>query len=414
MVVYDIYGARLSLGEEVARGSAATLYEIPALTGVLAKVYHSYHEEYEAKLRWMMAHPPAAIDGKAIAWPSFLLFNAKASFIGYAMPYLRNAIPLGAMLARPTYLSPAPSLRDLHRLGHQLASAVERLHAAGYVTGSLHPNNVLVTLPDRITLIDTDSFQVKTQYIAETVWYHSPTRRPAYQAPELQGKDADNMPQAPEQDRFSLAVLIFQLLMGGYHPFEGRWRGTRPMPPLEQRIAEGHYPYATASSSSLLPPHQAPSLDSLHPKLAILFERCFVDGHRATWKRPWPLEWQEALEEAEQSLTTCFRGHHFPKHLQRCPECAQMANPTRARARRGSPSRVAAAARAVPGYVAQTTSSGALYNTLFPGMSGVVLRWWPPSRQTLQLLWALMAPMILVLSPCIVVTFLQILCSGLF
>ncbi|MBA3532826.1 MAG: hypothetical protein H0T73_12950 [Ardenticatenales bacterium] len=77
MVVYDGYGARLSLGREVARGSAATLYEIPSMAGLLAKVYHSYHEEYEAKLRWMMAHPPAIADSPegrvSVAWSEYTI-----------------------------------------------------------------------------------------------------------------------------------------------------------------------------------------------------------------------------------------------------------------------------------------------------------------------------------------------------
>ena len=41
-----------------------------------------------------------------------------------------------------------------------------------------------------------------------------------------------------------MAVLIFQLLMEGTHPFAGIYKGRGEPPTIEARVRAGHFPYS--------------------------------------------------------------------------------------------------------------------------------------------------------------------------
>jgi hypothetical protein len=125
----------------------------------------------------------------------------------------------------------------------------------------------------------------------------------------------------PEHDGFGLGVLIFQLLMEGNHPFRAQWLGEGEPPPIEARIAQGGFPYTASPPCPVLPPKNAPGLNYLHPSLAELVRRCFVDGHRKPSLRPGPEQWEQALSEAEKSLVLCPSAHFYSNHLPTCPHC---------------------------------------------------------------------------------------------
>ena len=92
-----------------------------------------------------------------------------------------------------------------------------------------------------VTLMDTDSFQVRDPQ--NGVIYRCHVGTPEYTPSELQGRDFASVDRAPEHDLFGLAVLIFQLLMEGTHPFAGTFQGRGEPPPLAERIDVGWFPY---------------------------------------------------------------------------------------------------------------------------------------------------------------------------
>ncbi|MEZ4618073.1 MAG: hypothetical protein R2867_21530 [Caldilineaceae bacterium] len=70
-----------------------------------------------------------------------------------------------------------------------------------------------------VTLVDTDSFQIVDE---QEAYHHCPVGVPEYTPPELQALPLATTVREPHHDAFGLSVLIFQLLMEGYHPFTGR------------------------------------------------------------------------------------------------------------------------------------------------------------------------------------------------
>ena len=336
----NVYNARrqpVALGAELGRGGEAVVYKLAVQPALLAKIYHGGSRDgYEEKLAWMQANPPddptRAQGHSSIAWPNDLLYTPSGELVGYVMVNVQNAVPLLLVFNPRSRAKTLPSFnrRYLHRAARNLAAALGALHASNYIVGDLNESNVMVTPSALITLIDANSFQVQRRVGSKPILHPCPVGKPEYTPPELQGKTFAQVPRQPEHDRFGLAVLIFQLLMEGNHPFRAQWLGSDDPPPVEDRIRAGAWPYAYKPILPLAPPRGGPGLNSLHPALAKLVRQCFVDGHADPRARPLPEEWEEALHTAEEALVACNLGHLYSNHLARCPECQALADARRA------------------------------------------------------------------------------------
>jgi serine/threonine protein kinase len=329
MAVYDSHRQPIQLGELIGRGGEATVYRIEGLPGWLAKLYTGAPRPgYARKLAWMRDHPPddptLPMGHASLAWPVDLLQDERRQVRGYLMRYIGNSIPLLEVFnpRRRSQVLPEFDWSYLHRAARNLAAALGAVHDRGYVVGDINESNVLVNPAALITLIDTDSFQVHETANGRSVRTHRcPVAKPEYTPPELQGRSLERSIRLPEHDLFGLGVLIFQLLMDGSHPFRAQWLRAGDPPSLPDRIRQGCFPYMPAPPCPVAPPPGVPGLEILHPKLARLVLRCFVDGGRDPGKRPEPDDWQQAIQEAENDLVTCPNGHVYSRHLRRCPHC---------------------------------------------------------------------------------------------
>ena len=316
------------LNDVIGRGGEASIYTLVDRPGVLAKIYQNQpRSEYARKLLWMRDHPPndptASQQHASLAWPLDLLYAPSGQLAGYLMPHIEKAVTLLDVFnpRQRTQILPEFNRRYLHRAARNLAAAMGALHARGYVVGDINESNILVTPRALVTMIDIDSFQVREPARTGAIVYTCPVARQEYTPPELQGKALENTERSPEQDAFGLGVIIYQMLMEGNHPFRARWLGPGEPPPIEERIRRGCFPYRNPPICPVAPPPLTPSLDSLHPVVAGLVLRCFIDGHRSPQNRPTPEQWEQAISEAEAALTLCRSGHYYSNHLSDCPIC---------------------------------------------------------------------------------------------
>src|SRR5262249_24014405 len=205
----------------------------------------------------------------------------------------------------------------LLRTARNLAAAVRALHERDYVLGDLNETNVLVNNQALVTLVDTDSFQVTNGGRV----FRCPVGKPEYTPPELKRTRFADFDRGPEHDAFALAVLVFQLLMQGIHPFAGRFTGTGEPPEIGERIALGHWPYTPDRQVPYRPNPFAPPLATLPPAVQDLMQRCFEEGHVRSGRRPTAAEWQQTLRAAEDCLATCasHAQHLFHEALEACP-----------------------------------------------------------------------------------------------
>lgn len=275
----------------------------------------------------LQLHPSAARatpgGHTSIAWPVALLYSGN-KFSGFMMPRIAKSYPLLEVFN--PHLRNSQSLtatwRDLHRIGRNLSSVFASVHSThgkgiSYVIGDVNQKNSLVAPNSLVTIIDADSFQVVTP----NGIYKCPVGVPEFTPPELQGKDLRTVHRENQHDLFGLAVLIFQLLMEGHHPFMGIIKGTRTSLSLAERIRQGTFPYP--ANSKISPPPSSPKFEDLHIGLQQLFQVCFTTGQANPSARPTATEWKKALKNAEADLISCSRNKHhwYSRHVGNCPHC---------------------------------------------------------------------------------------------
>jgi hypothetical protein len=245
---------------------------------------------------------------------------------GFLMPRidLTATVPLFQVYnpASRQQIAPAFTWRYLLRTARNVAANVDSLHRAGYVVGDINESNLLVNKRALAVLVDCDSMQVRDA--SSGAVHRGGVGKPEFTAPELQGVDLASVDRTVESDDFAMAVLVFQLLLEGVHPFAGVWRGSGEPPDIPARMRDGSFPYRRGSR--VAPPPYALSLDVLPPSLRRLAWRCFTTGVRRPSARPSAAEWMAALEGADGSLQTCARSPHhvFGAHLRRCPWCDRL------------------------------------------------------------------------------------------
>ncbi|OWK36107.1 hypothetical protein [Fimbriiglobus ruber] len=204
------------------------------------------------------------------------------------------------------------------RAARNLAAAFDAVHSAGCLIGDVQMRNAHVSPQAIVRLVDCDSFQVRAggkQYLCEVGLPH-------YIPPELQGRPLRGLVRAENHDRFGLAVLIFQLLFVGRHPYAGVYSGAGD-PPFEQLIAEFRFAHGPAAGSwGMAPPPHTPALADVPPEIGTLFRRAFERGSEAD-ARPRAAEWVPALQRLEQSAVECAAdaGHKYWPGARGCVWC---------------------------------------------------------------------------------------------
>lgn len=185
------------------------------------------------------------------------------------------------------------------------------------IIGDLNPKNILVTKKARVMFLDCDGFQLS---MSDRI-YRCGVGFPEYTPPELQGKLLRESDRIREHDSFGLAVVIFQLLFLGRHPFSGRFLGEGEMS-LERAIREYRFAYgADAESRGMRPPLCALALEAVSASLNGLFRRSFLSTSPSD--RPQPGEWGDPLEWLTRCLKRCslHTGHQYYDESPACPWC---------------------------------------------------------------------------------------------
>ena len=328
------HSAPVPLGGELGAGGEGAVYTMRDRPDLVAKIYHPERRTSDVvkKLELMIQYPPRTEDVRSgrlyVAWPRSLAYDKAGNVIGFIMPKVNKRNSL--------YDYYNPSMRkknarhvnyaSLCKVARSLAKSLDELHGRGYVVGDINESNAYVVEDDHVTLIDSDSFQVTDYQSTPNTIYRCTVGKPEYTPPQLQGISFKSIDRAPVHDRFALAVVIYQLLMEGRHPFRGKYKGAGEPPTVESNISQGYFLHSELRGGMLTPIPASVPWDSLHPSVKDLFARCFDDGHANPQSRPEPKEWVSVLEQSMKDLSHCMvnTNHwYFNSGNATCTWCAR-------------------------------------------------------------------------------------------
>jgi DNA-binding helix-hairpin-helix protein with protein kinase domain len=311
-------GETFHLTKQIGQGGEGAIYEIREKNDVALKLYWPTKAESRHDKISVMASAQLYKTNSFVTFPIDVLFSSAGTFLGFAMRKVGGSKPVH-LLFSPTSRKiefTAADYRFLVRTASNIARAVASVHALSCVIGDVNHSGFLVSNKATSTLIDCDSFQIT----AGNKKFLCQVGTPEYTPPELQGARFDRVERSPNHDNFGLAVLLFQILFMGRHPFSGRYQGSGDMP-LERAIGEFRFAYSSqTTTTNMLPPPGAPVLTDFPPYIGQAFETAF--GRAGPNGRPIASQWVALLESLEKELVVCAAdsSHH---HVQGkpCPWC---------------------------------------------------------------------------------------------
>ncbi|WP_425251471.1 hypothetical protein ACPJXG_14540 [Janthinobacterium sp. NFX145] len=324
----------LVLGKLIKSGGAGSVYLLPGAPAQVAKLYHPHldraanRRKLEAMLELSPELPDQLENGKRyvqIAWPQAAVFDGQGGFAGFVMPLLdmaQTAELEQIMQERQARAAGLPTgLGPKLTLAANLAAVIDALHQQQHYVVDLKPVNLRFYRDSLyIAMLDCDGFSIQGH--AER--FPAEQFTADYLAPEFQRK---GMPAGTEmaQDRFALAVVIFQLLNFGIHPYSGRPGNAQVATDIPGRIRDGCYAYGVKRHKQL-----APNATSGHalmpPELRAMFDRAFSPSPKP--QRPSAADWAQLLRGYAQrsggKLVICAvnpEHQHFAG--QGCAACAR-------------------------------------------------------------------------------------------
>lgn len=307
-------------GQRIGAGGEGEVFDVQGRADLVAKLYLEKPAVEKAEKLIALARLGTERLLKLSAWPVDVLRNAPdGDVVGFVMKKIEQAEEVHTLHSPKSRLQkfPEASWAFLLYVAANIARAVAAMHEHGFVIGDLNPKNILVTRKATVYLLDCDSFQVT----AEGRTWRCEAGFPEYTPPELQGAAFREFDRRPEHDYFGLAIVIFQLLFIGRHPFSGRFSGAGEMS-LERAIRELRFAYGIdAESRQMQPPPGTLSLGAIPQPLSRLFRHAFLAT--SPGDRPAPRQWIEPLESLAKSLRKCelHSGHFYFQELPRCPWC---------------------------------------------------------------------------------------------
>lgn len=285
-------------------GRGAVGYVVPVITAAyqssVAKIYHDPARFQPAKIEAMLRNPPkyvaVKIDGNdypQYAWPTHIMSSLAGKPLGFLMPKVnvQQSMTLDhfydLILLQGQKVPEEKSLSYKIEIARNLCSVLTELHAHKHFVVDFKPQNIKVFKQTHIVaLLDCDSYSIAGR---QKKRYPATNYTSEYIAPEALKNKIGPEGLFEYQDRFALAVVLFQLLNNGIHPFQGIQNNSVELAKNDDKVREGFYPHGVS-------PHPAisPRPSSVHhcfdDRTRAMFDRAFTANPS---QRPSAREWNE-------------------------------------------------------------------------------------------------------------------------
>ena len=331
LVVY-LDGKPVTLAEQPLKGGGqAAVYPVVGNDGIVVKIYREPPgPEQERRLTRMLtmsplaARPTDSSQPPELAWPTAIARGARGEFLGYAMrrfgePQHVQLIGLFTRAQRIKLFPDRADWRFLLGVAWNLAFMTARMHYDNLVIGDFSSSNVVVDANGFITFLDCDSISFTDPVTGEP--FPCLMHTADYSSPERQAGG----PATRATDDFALAVLVYQLLTAGNHPFGGVPHESASQSTVKDNIASS-CSYVVRPELVVIPRGTIdPSV--LPHELLTLARAAFGPGVLAPAARPPAEAWLRALDKERSQVRVCSNRplHTYGSHLQHCPWCTRAA-----------------------------------------------------------------------------------------
>jgi len=321
---------------KLGRGATATVFSVIFKgKSFAAKIYHSDRSFDSEKIQAMLGNPPESIEiiqnGQEypqIAWPISLIKNELNKDVGFLLPLVdtTQSFTLDHYYDQGLFnkLNSADESALSYKLeiARNLSKIVAELHIHHHYFVDCKPQNIRVFKRNHVvTLIDCDGFSIQgnqRRFPAELV-------STDYIAPEAQINSLSPTLLGEDQDRYALAVILFQLLNLGTHPFQGIISDPNiTCSTNDEKAALGLYPYGLIRNFQIKPRPQ--STHHLWDKeTRRLFDLAFTTQQPGA--RPSAIQWANHFDTllATKTLVRCEKFSDDLAHIRfkdmPCPAC---------------------------------------------------------------------------------------------
>nr|WP_202402507.1 protein kinase domain-containing protein [Shinella kummerowiae] len=322
----------------LGKGGEGAVYNVSGNADIAVKIYNDGKAPERRDKIMAMVSANLSRTSDYVAFPLEVVTRQNGKFAGFSMKKVagfKTVHDLYGPGSRRTEF-PTADVRFLVRAAYNLSSAIASIHRSGCVVGDINHSGILVSTKALVTLIDSDSFQFRNG--GQT--FRSLVGVAEYTPAELQGVSFERTDRTSNHDAFGLAVLLFQLLYLGRHPYAGRYSGGDM--DIKTAIAQRRFAYSDRRAETQMePPPHVPALNDYGDEVKAAFERAFSRAAE-TGTRPSALDWVGIIDRLQTNLITCEidKSHHYHKFKGRCPWCkleagigrslftAQLATPT--------------------------------------------------------------------------------------
>lgn len=281
-------------------------------------------EKIAAMVEIGQADDGALIRHKGVAWPQMAVYGSDGKFTGYAMRRAKGKTL--SRLAHPMLYKDHFNDLDRVKLAHMLVkllSSADDLHRRYIRIGDINLNNVLCDDNYNPCWIDVDSYQIgvgdesdgpaapermnlqltaeenreeNAQLKPDKIW-RCPVGRPEMTPPEHLDQEYSEITRTYAGDLFSMAILMFQCMMLGRHPYDAI-KGGSPV----ANLRKGHFPYGEQGirpgTTGGIPAGPWYKMWSHYTfKIKKLYALALREGVKDPSKRPALSEWIFALKE---------------------------------------------------------------------------------------------------------------------
>lgn len=215
-VVYTKDKEKVYLVKKLAEGGEGKIYlissQIDNQNQFVAKLYFESKITFR-KIEQLKRIIAANLNSPSICTPLMLLYNSKGEAVGFLMRRAEGRELQRSIFVKPLLLKYFPNWTKLEtvQLSLSILNKIEYLHKHNVLIGDINASNMLIKSPQEVYFVDTDSYQVED--------FPCPVGSLIFTAPEIQGRKFDSFLRTEEQENYSVATLLFMIMMMGKQPY---------------------------------------------------------------------------------------------------------------------------------------------------------------------------------------------------